>query len=166
MRSLVTPGLALILAGIICAIDLGSKMIVVESLAYGQQIDLLPSLNIVHAVNQGAAFGLLATAGGWQRYFFIAIALLASILLIYMIRKPTCGTSERCGLSMILGGATGNLIDRTIRTGVVDWIDLYVGLHHWPAFNIADSAIMLGVATLIFQEVFRPKAKPSILGEP
>lgn len=149
----VTPLIALLFAGLICAVDLGSKVVVVKHLAYGQQIELMPSLNLVHAVNQGAAFGLLATEGGWQR-LFIAIAVLASAFLIHMIRKPAISSVGRLGLAMILGGAVGNLADRTVRMGVVDWIDLYAGVYHWPAFNIADIGITLGTAVVILNELF------------
>lgn len=157
MRKPLTPLVAVLMAGLICVADLGSKALVSKHLAYGQQIELIPSLNLVHAINEGAAFGLLATAGGWQRYLFIAIALLASAFLIHMIRKPGIGSAERLGLAMILGGAVGNLADRIIRMGVVDWIDLYIGAYHWPAFNIADIGITLGVAVLIVNEVFRAR---------
>jgi signal peptidase II len=159
MHKSVTPVVAVLLAGLICAADLGSKALVVKHLAYGQQIELMRSLNLVHAVNEGAAFGLLATAGGWQRYLFIAIAVLASAFLIHMIRKPAIGSVERLGLAMILGGAVGNLADRTVRMGVVDWIDLYAGVYHWPAFNIADIGITLGAAVLILNELFRASKK-------
>lgn len=157
----VTPLIAALFAGSICAADLGSKAVVVKHLEYGQQIALMPSLNLVHAVNEGAAFGLLATAGGWQRYLFIAIAVLASAFLFHMIRKPAIGSVERLGLAMILGGAVGNLVDRTVRMGVVDWIDLYAGLYHWPAFNIADIGITLGTAVLILNEFCRARKKVS-----
>ena len=157
-----TPLVAMLFAGLICAFDLGSKAAVVKHLAYGQQIELMPSLNLVHAVNKGAAFGLLATAGGWQRYLFIAIAVLASAFLIYMNRKPAAGAVERLSLAMILGGAVGNLADRIARKGVVDWIDVYAGVHHWPAFNIADIGITLGVAVIILSELFRSGQKASM----
>lgn len=161
MRKRVTPLVAAMFAGLICAADLGSKALVVKHLAYGQQIEWMPSLNLVHAVNQGAAFGLLATAGGWQRYLFIVIAVLASAFLIHMIRKPSISSFERLGLAMILGGAVGNLADRTVRLGVVDWIDLYAGVYHWPAFNIADIGITIGAAVLILNELLRVSEKVS-----
>ncbi|TXF98435.1 signal peptidase II [Massilia arenae] len=145
-------------AGLIATVDLATKAAIVERLAYGQQIELLPSLNIVHVINQGAAFGLLATAGGWQRYLFIVVAVLASILIVRMIRKPETGSAERIGLAMILGGAVGNLVDRTARMGVVDWIDVYVGVHHWPAFNIADIGITLGAAIIVLHALFGVRA--------
>lgn len=153
MTKPLSPLVAVLLAAVIAAADLITKAEIVERLAYGQQIALLPSLNIVHVVNQGAAFGLLATAGGWQRYLFIGVAVLASIFIIQLIRKPATTATERVGLAMILGGAIGNLVDRTARMGVVDWIDLYAGAHHWPAFNIADIGITLGAATIVLHTV-------------
>lgn len=162
MNKPLTPLRAILIAGFITASDLITKAAIVERLPYGQQIELLPSLNIVHAVNQGAAFGLLANAGGWQRYFFIAVAVLASVVLIGMIRKPGASSPERAGLAMILGGALGNLVDRTARMGVVDWIDLYLGQHHWPAFNIADIGITLGAATIVFVALFGARADAAV----
>jgi len=152
------PLAAVVFAGLIATADLATKAAIVERLAYGQQIELLPSLNIVHVINQGAAFGLLATAGGWQRYLFIMVAVLASILIVQMIRKPEAGSVERGALAMILGGAVGNLADRTVRMGVVDWIDVYVGVHHWPAFNIADIGITLGAAVIVLHSLFGVRA--------
>ena len=160
------PRAAVLLAGLIAAADLVSKAGIVKHLPYGRQIELLPSLNIVHVINQGAAFSLLATAGGWQRYFFIAVAVLASILIVQMIRKPDATSTERVGLAMILGGAVGNLIDRTARMGVVDWIDVYVGPHHWPAFNIADIGITLGAATIVVHSLFGTPAPASAPDKP
>lgn len=154
MAKHLSPLSAVLGAGLIAATDLVTKAQVVDRLAYGQQVELLPALNIVHVINQGAAFGLLATAGGWQRYLFIVVAVLASVLIIQMIRKPATTATERAALAMILGGAIGNLIDRAARMGVVDWIDLYVGTYHWPAFNIADIGITLGAATIVLHTVF------------
>jgi len=156
------PLAAVVFAGLIATADLVTKAAIVERMAYGQQIELLPSLNIVHVINQGAAFGLLATAGGWQRYLFIVIAVLASILIVWMIRKPETGSAERAGLAMILGGAVGNLVDRTARLGVVDWIDVYVGVHHWPAFNIADIGITLGAGVLVLHALFGGRAEAPV----
>lgn len=144
-----TPLAAVLVAAFIATADLLTKAAIVERLAYRQQIELLPSLNIVHVINQGAAFGLLATAGGWQRYLFILVAVLASILIFRMIRKPATSSAERFGLAMTFGGAVGNLADRAARMGVVDWIDVHVAGHHWPAFNIADIGITVGAAMLV-----------------
>jgi signal peptidase II len=134
----------------------------VEHLDYGQQIELSPWLNIVHVINQGAAFGLLATAGGWQRYLFIVVAVLASVLIVRMIRKSETGSAERFGLAMILGGAVGNLVDRTARMGVVDWIDVHLGLHHWPAFNVADIGITIGASVIVLHTLVGVRGAPSV----
>ena len=157
-----SPLAAVLVAGLIALADLVTKAAIVERLAYGQQIELLPLLNIVYVINQGAAFGLLATAGGWQRYLFIVVAVLASILIVRMIRKPETGSAERIALAMILGGALGNLVDRTARMGVVDWIDVHVGAHHWPAFNIADIGITVGAAVIVLHALFGVRAAPSV----
>lgn len=162
MTKSLKPLAAVVFAGLIATADLASKAAIVERLAYGRQIELLPSLNIVHVINQGAAFGLLATAGGWQRYLFIVVAVLASILFVRMIMKPETGSAERVGLAMILGGALGNLVDRTARLGVVDWIDVYVGTHHWPAFNIADIGITLGAAVIVLHSLFGVRAEAPV----
>lgn len=154
MAKHLSPLSAVLGAGLIAATDLVTKAQVVDRLAYGQQVELLPSLNIVHVINQGAAFGLLATAGGWQRYLFIVVAVLASVLIIQMIRKPATTATERAALALILGGAIGNLVDRTARMGVVDWIDLYAGTYHWPAFNIADIGITVGAAVIVLHALF------------
>lgn len=148
-----TPLPAMLLAALVCAADLITKAAVTARLAYGGQIEVAPSLNIVHAINKGAAFGLLATAGGWQRYLFIVIAVAASLGLVYMICKPASRSLERIGLAMILGGALGNLADRVARAGVTDWIDVFIGTHHWPAFNIADIGIVVGTALFIWAEL-------------
>lgn len=156
-----SPLPAILLAVLVCAADLVTKATVTARLAYDGQVEVAPSLNIVHAVNNGAAFGLLATAGGWQRYLFIAIAVAASLLLVHMIRKPATRSLERLGLAMILGGALGNLADRAAREGVTDWIDVFIGTHHWPAFNIADIGIVVGTALFIWSELRTPRADRS-----
>ncbi len=162
MAKFFTPLAAVLVAAFIATADLITKATIVERLAYGQQIELLPLLNIVHVINQGAAFGLLATAGGWQRYLFIVVAVLASILIFWMIRKPQTGSAERIALAMILGGAVGNLVDRTARMGVVDWIDVHVAAHHWPAFNIADIGITIGATVIVLHALFGARATPSV----
>ena len=161
MQTTQTRTPAFLLAGLILAADLISKAIVVKLLAYGAQLELAPSVNIVHSMNKGAAFGLLSTAGGWQRFLFIGVAVIASALLIWMIKGAKSTAPERMGLAMILGGALGNLVDRVAHSGVVDWIDVYLGSWHWPAFNIADIGITLGAAAIIFCELLGLSHKPS-----
>lgn len=111
---------------------------------------LLPMLNITLAYNTGAAFSFLSGAGEWHRWFFAGFSLLVSaILLFWLYRTPSKARLQCAGISLILGGAIGNLIDRGLQGFVIDFIDFYYKNHHFATFNIADSAICLGAALLI-----------------
>lgn len=124
---------------------------------YQGMITINAFFNIVLAKNPGAAFSLLANAGGWQRYFFTAIAMAAVLWLLILIYRHQQERFFSSGLSLILGGALGNLIDR-LHTGVVtDFIQWHVGEHYWPSFNLADSAITLGVICLILDGFSKKK---------
>ena len=125
-----------------------TKLAVSTLMYYGQSIPLTGFFNLVHVWNTGAAFSFLADAGGWQRYFFIVITLGVSIALVVMLRKPRTRT-EALGYSLVLGGALGNGFDRVVRGYVVDYLDFYWRNWHWPAFNVADSGITLGVFLLV-----------------
>lgn len=122
-------------------------------------VALLPFLNLVLVHNTGAAFGLLAEAGGWQRWFFIAVTIAVVVFVVGWLRHGAKrGDLDRLfatGLSLVLGGALGNLWDRIARGAVVDFIDLHYARYHWPAFNIADAAIVVGAALLLWA-AFRP----------
>ena len=138
-----------LLATTLVIFDQLSKSIVSYTMDIGDRIPLNAIFNLVHYQNKGAAFSFLATAGGWQRYFFISVAIAISIWLIIAIYK-SASKSEALGYSLILGGAIGNLSDRLFRGAVVDYLDFFWGVYHWPAFNIADIAIVLGAALMIF----------------
>ena len=125
-----------------------TKLAVSKLMYYGESIPLTGFFNLVHVWNTGAAFSFLADAGGWQRYFFIVITLGVSIILVVMLRKPRTRT-EALGYSLVLGGALGNGFDRVVRGYVVDYLDFYWRNWHWPAFNVADSGITLGVFLLV-----------------
>ena len=125
-------------------------------LLHGQQIPLTDFFNLVLTYNAGAAFSFLSDASGWQRWFFSGIAAAASILMVYLLRKHTSEKLFCLALSLVLGGALGNLWDRITLGHVVDFLDFHVGGYHWPAFNVADSAIFLGALFLIV-ESFRHK---------
>ena len=115
-----------------------------------QPIEIIPFFNFTLAHNAGAAFSFLADAGGWQRWFFAGLATAVSIFIFLWIRNLKSHEKiMAAGLSLILGGAIGNLIDRVRFGYVVDFIDFYIGDWHWPAFNIADSAISVGAVILI-----------------
>ena len=148
--------ISLTLALIVLVLDLVSKHWVVSILLHGQQIPLTNFFNLVLTYNAGAAFSFLSDASGWQRWFFSGIAAAASILMVYLLRKHTSEKLFCLALSLVLGGALGNLWDRITLGHVVDFLDFHVGGYHWPAFNVADSAIFLGALFLIV-ESFRHK---------
>ena len=108
--------------------------------------------NLVHVLNPGAAFSFLAGAGGWQRWFFLAIALAASTWLMWMLLRPQ-RRLEALSYSLILGGALGNAFDRAVRGQVIDYLDFHLRSWHWPAFNIADMAIVGGAIALVLQSL-------------
>ncbi len=148
--------ISLTLALIVLVLDLVSKHWVVSILLHGQQIPLTDFFNLVLTYNAGAAFSFLSDASGWQRWFFSGIAAAASILMVYLLCKHTSEKLFCLALSLVLGGALGNLWDRITLGHVVDFLDFHVGGYHWPAFNVADSAIFLGALFLIV-ESFRHK---------
>lgn len=135
---------------LVIVLDQITKYIADNSLDYRVPVDVMPSLNMTLVYNQGAAFSFLSDAGGWQRWFFMALSLIVSIVLIIWLRAVDKHQSYLAwGLALILGGAVGNLIDRSLYGYVIDFIDVYYRSWHWPAFNIADSAIVLGAGLLI-----------------
>jgi signal peptidase II len=152
--------ISLILASVVLVLDLATKRWVENALFNGEQIPLTSFFNLVLAYNAGAAFSFLSDADGWQRWFFTAIAAGASALIVYLLRKHADDKFFCIALSLILGGALGNLWDRITLGHVVDFLDFYIGVYHWPAFNVADSAIFLG-AMLLIVDSFRRK-EPSM----
>ena len=148
----------------IASADQALKSAITGSLPVGTVIPLTPFFNLVHFWNTGAAFSFLADAGGWQRYFFIVIALVVSIVLALILRKRRA-KSEALGYSLILGGAVGNLIDRAFRGHVIDYLDFYWQSWHWPAFNLADIAIVGGAAMLILSSLLSPNAEAGRVNE-
>lgn len=144
------------LSGFVIVLDQASKWMLAQTLAYQDGIALAPFFNLVHARNTGAAFSLFADQPGWQRGFFIGVALLVSVVIIHLLRK-TQGRSLFClALALLLGGAIGNVIDRVTLGYVIDFLDFYVGTWHWPAFNVADMAITVGAGLLIWDSLRQP----------
>ncbi len=142
---------------IIIALDQASKLWVVANFDLYESMPLLSGVNLTYVHNTGAAFSFLSSAGGWQRWFFVAIALVATIVLVIWLSRLK--VSERwmaITLSLILGGAIGNLYDRIVYSYVIDFIDVYYESHHWPVFNVADSAICVG-AVMMLIDTFRGK---------
>jgi signal peptidase II len=143
------------LSGLIILIDLLSKIFVKNNLAEGASKTVNSFLNWTLVFNPGAAFSFLAHADGWQRWFFTGLGIIAASVIIWLIRKNAYQTLFALAMSLILSGAIGNVIDRIIYGAVVDFIDIHYANWHWPAFNIADSAITLGVILLILDEIKR-----------
>lgn len=142
-------------------IDQLTKVVAVTKLGYeGASVPVLPFLNWTLLYNHGAAFSFLAGAGGWQRHFFTLLALVVAVVLVVWLRKlPRQATVLAAGLGLILGGALGNVIDRVRLGYVVDFIHVYYQSWHYPAFNIADSAITLGVIFILFDALFLEKKR-------
>ena len=135
--------------GVVVADQL-TKLAAVEWLDSASSVELAPMLDLVLAYNTGAAFSLLSTAGGWQRWLFIGLAVLISAFIVHWLYSlPRSARWTPLALSLILGGAVGNVIDRIRIGAVVDFIDVHAGGWHWPAFNLADSAICVGAALLV-----------------
>ena len=135
---------------LVIILDQFSKYMVSDLLHLYESVAVLPFFSITLLHNSGAAFSFLAGAGGWQRWLFTAIALVVSVAIVVWIKRlPTKEKWQAAALALILGGALGNVIDRLRFGYVVDFLDVYYQKWHWPAFNVADSAITVGVAILL-----------------
>jgi signal peptidase II len=141
------------LSAIVVVLDLATKALVSDTFRYGEVREVLPFFNLVLVHNTGAAFSFLAQAGGWQRWFFTVVAVAISAVLVWMLRKPDTNRLLSCGLALVLGGALGNLYDRVTLGYVVDFVQLHAGGWYFPAFNVADSAITVGVVLLIWDSL-------------
>ncbi|MFZ6673728.1 signal peptidase II [Undibacterium sp. Xuan67W] len=146
------------LASIIILLDQLSKITITKLFTLGEALPLTSFFNLVLAYNKGAAFSFLAAESGWQRYLFTAIGVVAALVITYLIRQ-NAGQRLFCwALSLIMGGALGNVIDRLMYGHVIDFLDFhYKEIYHFPAFNIADSAICIGAALFILDELRRVK---------
>ena len=148
----------LFLSFAVVLLDQASKWEIVKMLSEKGEVAFTSFFSLVLLYNEGAAFSFLNDAGGWQRGFFMVIAVAASILILFLLRKHRGELLFSLALSLVLGGALGNLVDR-IRIGhVVDFLDFHLAEHHFPAFNLADSAITLGAALLILDNLRRGKS--------
>ena len=131
-------------------LDILSKNFIQKKIIYGEQVEITSFLSLVHFQNTGAAFSFLSDQGGWQRYFLIAISLLAVLYIPWLINQYKKNILIVIGLLLILGGAIGNLYDRISYGYVIDFIYLHIDELYWPAFNVADSAISLGVLLFLY----------------
>jgi signal peptidase II len=141
---------------VIVTLDLWTKGIATESLTLYRPVELTSWLNMTLAHNYGAAFSFLSDAGGWQRWLFTGLASVVTVVLIvWMFRLQAREKLTAAALGLIIGGAVGNLIDRIMNGYVVDFIDVYYQGYHWPAFNVADSAITGGVILMLLDALLQ-----------
>lgn len=142
-------------AALVLVLDQATKLWVIQAFELHQGQGVTSFFNLVRVHNEGAAFSFLANSGGWQRWFFTGLGLMASIVIVWMLRAHGKQKLFAFALASILGGALGNVIDRIAYGHVVDFLDFYYGAWHFPAFNLADSAITLGAICLILDELRR-----------
>lgn len=151
-----SPGRWYLLALVVVVMDIITKVWAVDRFMYGPVMQIIPGfLQFTYAENTGAAFSFLADAGGWQRWFFGAVALIFSaVVVVWIWRLPQVKRWEPMALALILGGALGNLWDRILLGYVRDFISVYYGSWHFPVFNVADMAISIGAAMLLIELLF------------
>ena len=150
----------LAVSAVVAAADLATKAWVTHAFALHESREVTPFFNLVLVHNTGAAFSFLAGAGGWQRWFFTAITIAIGAGILVMLRRHGDGRWVPLALALVLGGAAGNLWDRLTLGYVVDFVQLHAAGYSWPAFNVADSAICVGVAMLLWDGVRTPAAPP------
>lgn len=145
------------ISAVVIALDLYTKHLVQQAFAYGEHLRITSYFDLVRYHNTGAAFSFLADAGGWQKWFFTTMATVASIVIVYLLKKHPENKLFCWGLALVLGGALGNLYDRITLGYVVDFLYFYYQQLAWPAFNVADSAICIGVGLLLLDSFKQPK---------
>lgn len=146
------------LSVIVVVLDQITKVLVIQNFQFQESIAVLPLFNLTNVHNYGAAFSFLSDAGGWQRWLLSGLAAVVSLVIIFWVRKLNSGEKfTALGLTLVLGGAIGNLVDRIYHGYVIDFLDFYIGHKHWPAFNVADIAISIGVVALIALSFFDKK---------
>jgi len=155
-----TLGHWLVLATLVLVLDQASKAWVLASFRLMESQIVTPFFNLVFVFNSGAAFSFLAGAGGWQKWFFVVLALGISLWLLTLLRQHAQERLLPVALSLILGGAIGNVIDRLRFDAVVDFLDFHLAGYHWPAFNVADSAITVGVVLMLWHQFRLGKETP------
>ena len=149
----------LLLSAGVVALDQLTKHLVQQTVPFGSPVRVTSFFDLVLVYNPGAAFSFLSTAAGWQRELFIGIAAVAAVLIVFLLRRNVADRLLCLALSLILGGALGNLVDRILLGAVVDFLHFHVAQYYWPAFNVADSAITCGAGLLIWDSLRRSKAR-------
>ena len=151
----------LALSAAVVALDLATKAWVTHAFSIGESLEVTPFFNLVLVHNTGAAFSFLAGAGGWQRWFFVAVTLAVAAVLVVMLRRSSSNAMLSAALALVLGGAAGNLWDRASVGYVVDFVQVHALGYYFPAFNVADSAITIGVALLLWDSFRAQGAVPA-----
>ena len=143
------------LAALIVLVDQATKLTIERVYDFGDVHPITGFFNLVLTYNKGAAFSFLAGASGWQKHFLTTIGIVASLFILYLLARHGTQKLFSLALALILGGAVGNVIDRIAHGHVIDFLDFHWRGWHWPAFNVADSAIVCGAALLILDELLR-----------
>jgi len=146
-----TPVFVTLVVFSVVAVDQATKHLVMAFLPLHESREVLPFLHIVHFRNTGAAFGMFRGMGST---YFVLLSLVAIVFIVYLLKKKAYNAF---GLSLVLGGALGNLIDRVLYGNVVDFIDFFIGSFHWPAFNVADSSLTVGIAIIVIRHLLGKK---------
>jgi signal peptidase II len=146
------------ISALVIVLDLYTKHLIQQAFAFGDAVTITSFFDMVRYHNEGAAFSFLSNAGGWQKLFFSGLALIASVVILRLLLKHPEQKLFCFGLSLVLGGALGNLYDRLTLGYVVDFLSFHYQQYYWPAFNVADSAICVGVAVLLWNS-FREKSE-------
>jgi signal peptidase II len=151
------------ISAIVIALDLYTKHLIQKAFKFGDSQFVTSFFDLVRYHNEGSAFGFLNDAGGWQKWFFNGISIVASIVILYLLKKHSQNNNKSeklfcLGLALVLGGAIGNLYDRISLGYVVDFLNFHLNNHYWPAFNVADSAICVGVGLLLLDSFKQDKA--------
>jgi signal peptidase II len=145
----------LALAAVVVLIDQFTKTLIERSFDYGDVKAITGFFNLVLTYNKGAAFSFLASASGWQAHFLTGVGIAASLFILFLLGRHGHQRLFSLALALILGGAIGNVIDRIAYGHVIDFLDFHAGGWHWPAFNVADSAIVGGAMLLVLDELLR-----------
>lgn len=144
------------ISAVVVALDLYTKYLIQQAFAYGDHLTITSFFDLVRYHNEGAAFSFLADAGGWQKLFFSAVSVIAIAVISYLLVKHRTQKLFCLGLALVLGGAIGNLYDRLTLGYVVDFLFFHYQSFYWPAFNVADSAICVGVGLLLLDSFKKP----------
>lgn len=140
---------------IVILFDQLTKIAVTKVFAYATPYVLTPFFNFLLFFNRGAAFNFLSNASGWQRWAFTGLGVIAACVIVYLLKRHGNQRLFCTALALIMGGALGNVIDRLVHGRVIDFLDFHIGTWHWPTFNLADSAIVIGAALLVLDELRR-----------